>query len=490
MLQKVHLLHAPFSGAVLTGRTRRLAQSASRSRQRDARAWEDRLKAVALWRRWRCGGGTGLSRPNASCCRCTPPPEPFLFHSFKLVTAGGVPAEKILRTQLAACPEWTDARERLALAAAPTTDDSLARVLRERNCASMRKDHMLLLCRKWGYRSSCWSPRADKDRPARGSKKRKAEPPLLLPPGCFQEVVESVWAPVGLPVGLPSAENESMEVFGTAPLPIYSQVCIADPLTLLPLLPLQDRTFQGEGICIMATRMAVSLQPFLAAVAEGSRGTSFDAAQGIGMHWSRVRNIYGAMRMHGFIHDALELRLGALRRYRAELDAEEGSTGAPAYSLDTYTVTPEIELDALQTLMDASQILTVGFSGRHVLPDGSLPPSEAAWLADFQRAHAGVCAIVAVLRSTIAQMRMSSVSFFLDAAEVAIIALIGYTVLADDSMRQRVQWMVPLCERLGAAAGNRALALSGMALLDTKVHVRSLAGIPMHHPLMRMVGTP
>ena len=85
---------------------------------------------------------------------------------------------------------------------------------------------------------------------------------------------------------------------------------------------------------------------------------------------------------------------------------------------------------------------------------------------------------------------MGSLTRLLDAAEVCITALIGYTVLADDSMRQRIHWMVRLCESMGAAAGDRTLALTGMALLDTKVHLRPLAGIPMHHPLMRLVDTP
>ena len=250
---------------------------------------------------------------------------------------------------------------------------------------------MLLLCRKWGYRSSCWSPRVDKDHPARGSNKRKAEPPPPPPPACCQEeVVESVWAPVGLPVGPPSAENESNEVADATPLPVYSRVCIADPLTLLPLLPLHDRTFQGEGI--LATRVAISIQPFLAAVAEGTRGTSFDAAQGIGMHWSRVRNIYGAMRMHCFIHDALKLRLGALRRYRADLDAEEGRMGALAYSFDTHAVTAEIELDALKTLMDCLPDFDAGILRKARAPRRLAAPLRGRLAGGFPaRARGRVC---------------------------------------------------------------------------------------------------
>mmetsp|Transcript_4227 Transcript_4227/g.15179 ORF Transcript_4227/g.15179 Transcript_4227/m.15179 type:complete len:557 (-) Transcript_4227:224-1894(-) len=133
---------------------------------------------------WRCVDSTHDSQ---TCTKCTPPPPLAEEAKYVLVNQG----EKKLRTLLRSTPEWRSPSARAALAEqletqAQTQVDHgthyfpsqqlflLAKALRDRDVTPLRKSHMLLMCRKWGFKSECWQPRERQRELARANSNKHA----------------------------------------------------------------------------------------------------------------------------------------------------------------------------------------------------------------------------------------------------------------------------------------------------------------------------
>ncbi len=152
------------------------------------------------------------------------------------------------------------------------------------------------------------------------------------------------------------------------------------------------------------------------------------------------------------------------------------------YMVDTSSLTPDAELDALRACLTAGEQTTLERVNPHRRPDGSLPPSESAWLSDYQCGQAGGLALCAVMQSAVAQRRLSHLATFLDVIDAVLAGLLAYCAVTDGALRRRLAWMQTLCEALGQRAGDKDAALAELPPLLFKLHLMGPAA-----PLARLV---
>ena len=158
-------------------------------------------------------GGVALrcvdSSHAAGCTRCRPPPSEADESDYQLragevggaATKDGRPgtsAVKLLRSLLLLTPEWCSLATRTATARAEEAvgdPTGLAVLLLKKQSNTLRKEHLLRLCRAWGYASDLWQLRGDFTR-----KKRRPPPSRPASPAPVPRPLsstESFSAPVG-----------------------------------------------------------------------------------------------------------------------------------------------------------------------------------------------------------------------------------------------------------------------------------------------------
>jgi hypothetical protein len=236
------------------------------------------------------------------------------------------------------------ARARLA-AAAPSCA-GLPQLLSAKNCADMRKAHMLHMAHAWRYKSDCWSAKAPAAAGADVAEAHTASSAAEAPPAGRKRgraAGADAEAATQPPPARCSARRGRAAPQRCAPPPAPPALPQA-----LPLLLLQDRTFTTLG-CARASALR-RVAPFVAQACVGweahASAAAFGAAGGAGMTWARLRSVEGAIDVSATFTAVLDARLGALHAWRDTLD--EATQRAPAYALDATFATPDSELDALR----------------------------------------------------------------------------------------------------------------------------------------------
>jgi hypothetical protein len=333
--------------------------------------------------------------------------------------------EKLLRAALINCDEWRDpaARQVAAQAAQQEGLQDLAATLLAKDSSRLRKSQFLWLCRHWGYASRFWqrkhtggTGRGEDTQPRR---RRRVDA---------------------------GAAGEALHTVGH------------------PSLFLGGR----EGALVaLAGAMRPALQSVSRAWCAEAAEARFREARGVGIDWSRVRNILGAIDMTRFIRDAAELKREALQEYRISLD--EGALREAAFALETRAFTPESELDALRTIMDGGMVVTTTAAARVCQQlGGQLPKSEEAYVDSFRQGHAAAMLMIHALHSSLAQRRFdSSLAALLDEAEACTEVLVEYTLVAERALQARIVWLTELCTLRGEAAGQRDIILAQPAALPS-----------------------
>jgi hypothetical protein len=253
----------------------------------------------------------------------------------RVADAAPAPPPLRLRALLAACPEWNDGAARARLAAGAPSCAGLPELLAAKNCADMRKAHMLHLAHAWRYKSDCWSARAppgggggggaegaDAAGAAAPSRKRVAAAPSA----------DAAAATAAAPARCSARRRRAPSPPSAAPP--------------LPLLLLHDRTFTTLGVARGAAlaRVAPLMTQACAGWEARASAAAFGAAGDVGMSWARLRAVQGAIDVCDCYAAFLDLRLAALRAWRDTLDEE--ALRAPAYSSEATYATPDCELDA------------------------------------------------------------------------------------------------------------------------------------------------
>ena len=371
-------------------------------------------------RHWRCLTCTG-----ACSYRCTPPPLAQQVDAYCLVgQQGHKNGEKLLRTALVACDEWRDSKAREAAARAAEQEGlpDLAATLSAKDSSRLRKAQFIWLCRHWGYASRFWQRKHSGPGRAEDSQPRRRR---RVDVGAVDEALHIVTPPSRLLLG--GQEGALVALTG-------------------------------------AVRPALlSVSSWRAEAAEAH----FREARGAGIDWSRVRNMQGALEMNRFMRDAVELKQEALQQYRIDLD--EGALWEAAYALETRSITPESELDALRTIIDGGMTVTTAAAARiRQQLGGQLPKCEEAYADSFRQGHAAIMLMIHVLHSAVARRRFdSSLAALLEEAEACLEVLLEYTRVAERALQARIVWLTELCTLRGDAAGQRDVLLAQPAALPS-----------------------
>ena len=437
------------------------------------------------------------------CLSCVPPPDPESFRSYKLVDEAGsstvrsppVPAgltavradtstgalceqEKLLRTQLAFCPEWASDAGRHALADAVEAgtlagSPSLVHLLRAKDCSAVRKDHMLFMCLAWHYRTPFWSAKRPRTAGHAGSaaqQQQRAVVPRLAGPAGWVGAQRGAASRGGAARGGGcDDENNSPQVSE----PGTDLVCAADALACMPVLALRDRCL--VTICAATCSLAAVVRPMVDSSVAGwaaeRSAAAFSAVGGRNIGWWRVQHFLGTLQLYGFLRSHMQQRLYQVRAMRESLTGGDMST--PAYTRDLGHLCPVPIIEACRTLLVMGDKLTIHQVNAFRFGEGigDLPSHEAAWLEDFRQAKAGCMAILAVLDSAVEQRRLGPLPQFLEAVEAVTEALVSMTELTEEAVRRRLVWMTHLAELRGPAAGKKAQAFNLVAPLMQVIRV-------------------
>jgi hypothetical protein len=124
-------------------------------------------------------------------------------------------------------------------------------------------------------------------------------------------------------------------------------------------------------------------------------------------------------------------------------------------------------------LLSAASLATQAVVARTAAaaPGGVLPPTEAAWLSDYQLGHASACAMLTACQSFSAAERMQPLRTYLDAADASLQVLRSYSAAQVSALRARAAWCAATCEALGHGAGCRQAAAVALPPLVARLAV-------------------
>jgi hypothetical protein len=355
---------------------------------------------------------------------------------------------------------------------------TLAKLLREKDCAALRKHTMVCLARAWGYRCDIWHrrPRAGRGRPRAGPrppkrKARSASPaPLHAPAACGAAAAPDDDDPHSL---LDDADDALWaDALGPCDDGALVQRAPPSPAVRWPTDPLAIALRGPAGSAMDALRGLVggSLMPLARASAcswagERALAASRGCARGLRAHRleERLKDNTKCLQVMQSLRCWVSGQQAQLRSWRAQIAAGVPDAGAAAaWSLLRGVEGP---MDAVLRMICAVVSAGEGDSRRlraDVLahaPGASLAPAQLMWFAEVDVGIGDTLRWVAHAQVAGTPMRVASFHAYLEASDIIVGMVAQYVADAICAFQRRRLWMTemeaPAAEVLSDAASAR-----------------------------------
>ncbi len=318
------------------------------------------------------------------------------------------------RSLITRTPEWNllSERRKLVPVAHAAGMPALAQALENKKTSALRKAHLLLMARHWGYRSDIWSVRHDRaaDRAMEQLRQRAVAQQQAMP---LCRLGESAFA---------SAAG------------VWDESNLAPEAVWL---------FTRKELRPLSMRVAAAFAGDAAKAAAAAHGAEHITPSAV----AEVRKVAelapGLLAQLGFVHGALTSAQRALPPHLAASPAWQ-ALSAPPFSVAEVMLRGVLEAGI-------STVSLVARTSSRRLRKGGLSPGEAAWIAEMESSHTSTLALLHQVARVLTAFRAAPLESFLDVAGTLLETIIVLVTSLGSAAVSRERWMRDIIDARGAA---------------------------------------